>query len=99
MASKRTRQRSERRDRRKAKASGWRREGRRKTGIVGHGGSGQGTFGYLGAVVPMIPDRDLGSMTNEELIGRMYYRRKARSRRAAQKELRRRLIKSVRENK
>jgi hypothetical protein len=43
MGRKKTRTRSNRRDRRKAKASGWRRQGRSNPKKVGHGGSGQKT--------------------------------------------------------
>ncbi len=48
MTTKETRARHTRRDRRKAKASGWAREGQANPRKVGHGGSGQGTMGYLG---------------------------------------------------
>ena len=41
MASTRTRKRQTRRDRRKAKQSGWRRPGKSNPRKVGHGGSGQ----------------------------------------------------------
>ena len=56
MTARATRLRHNRRDRRKAKASGWKREGCANPSKVGHGGAGQGTFGYLGAVKEKKPE-------------------------------------------